>query len=452
MPLVQSYVPGFKYDIFLSYSHTSKEWVTQFKTDLEKKLMEYLAPGVSIWIDEKDLRTSADYVKEIRKELEQSAVLLTINTPNYLQSEFCVTECNYFEESWTAGGRSVPRPIMEIYLRTDLALRLFKIQPKHNGTFFYDKDATHPWDAEPFVGPKYDVALRRFSVEISTVLSDLSGKKPTIFIGPPRDAVEGTAIGDLYNGLKKELRQNYRVVAQPIFRSEDLLTAQVSVHFLSSADDSITRQRIDVAIESGKPCVVFAMEAAGPIAELIEVLEERMRTDDKPSIVVRSLKSDYFLISELVTVIEGLIVKPGGTSDGGKRVVYLICHPKHALDEEVSKVAGRLTGPTHDLRISKPDIKYHLDNLSECDGVFLVWGGVDADGDWFDRKHRQINEGAAFRGGRDFLSKAVCLLPPPEVVNPTKATKISKDELVVDLNEDPTVTENKLREFIDRLL
>jgi hypothetical protein len=99
------YVPNFKHDIFVSYSHADnkvmvgaeKGWVTTFINTLKIELGRQLGreDAYSLWMDYK--LTGHDLVTpDIDKQLNNCATFLLILSPAYLASEWCTLELNTF--------------------------------------------------------------------------------------------------------------------------------------------------------------------------------------------------------------------------------------------------------------------------------------------------------------------------------------------------------------------
>ena len=99
-----AYVPGFKYDIFISYASVNNlepeqnkmGWVTNFRNRLEKELACRIGKNFKIWMDQKDIAVGDDFSDEIIGGLETSATLLIILSEAYLASDWCTTERNVF--------------------------------------------------------------------------------------------------------------------------------------------------------------------------------------------------------------------------------------------------------------------------------------------------------------------------------------------------------------------
>src|SRR6516225_5527924 len=105
------YLPGFLADVFISYSHiddypfgeNESRWVTQFHRNIEIRVRSYLGRPITIWRDLK-LGGADVFSEEIASELGRSAVLLSIVSPGYLESEWCRRELQLFTEATRQTG------------------------------------------------------------------------------------------------------------------------------------------------------------------------------------------------------------------------------------------------------------------------------------------------------------------------------------------------------------
>jgi hypothetical protein len=79
----------FRYDVFISYSHKNTDDVFRLK-DLILKADPYL----QIFIDSKDLHTGSSWQQELYDALDNSKKVLTLYTPDYLDSKVCNEEFN----------------------------------------------------------------------------------------------------------------------------------------------------------------------------------------------------------------------------------------------------------------------------------------------------------------------------------------------------------------------
>jgi hypothetical protein len=112
-----SFVPGFKYDLFVSYAHRNDQpwsWVTTLVTTLKQEL-EAKSRDFSIWWDPA-LRTGQDFNQGIADAISDSALFLCVLSMAYGDSEYCkkeVAEKPVEGEGFhlgDAGGDAAPAP------------------------------------------------------------------------------------------------------------------------------------------------------------------------------------------------------------------------------------------------------------------------------------------------------------------------------------------------------
>ena len=93
------YIPGFKYDIFISYAHVDnlEGWVKQFQEDLKIKVAQRFGRQglIHIWWDE-SLTGDELFDEVIKNRINQSAIFLALNSSGYSQSDYCKQEIRWF--------------------------------------------------------------------------------------------------------------------------------------------------------------------------------------------------------------------------------------------------------------------------------------------------------------------------------------------------------------------
>jgi len=98
------YIPGFNYDIFISYSHIDNEkiedeegWVEQFYNALRISLWQLIGTEeIKIWWDDKRVDGGVIFDDAIAGGIKKSAILLCLNSPSYLKSHYCKKELDLF--------------------------------------------------------------------------------------------------------------------------------------------------------------------------------------------------------------------------------------------------------------------------------------------------------------------------------------------------------------------
>ena len=114
-----AYVPGFTYDIFLSYaSDNLDEKLGVFVADLRRLLRVELGKGFSdehgIFFDKKELNLAPTaWNEKLRTSAASAAILVPILSPSYATSDFCAKEWEWFQDKppldWPAGDQTVYR-------------------------------------------------------------------------------------------------------------------------------------------------------------------------------------------------------------------------------------------------------------------------------------------------------------------------------------------------------
>ena len=121
------YADNAKHDVFVSYAHRddmpiigSEGWVTTLVRNLRGFLAVRLgrADAYSIWMDH-ELAGNAPFPQAITRNLEQSATLLILLTPAYLNSEWCRHEANYFLDTVRRSAASNERVFIVEMLPTE---------------------------------------------------------------------------------------------------------------------------------------------------------------------------------------------------------------------------------------------------------------------------------------------------------------------------------------------
>ena len=89
-----SYVPGFKYDVFVSYAHVDNDpggrdgWVAMFTLDLERSLKQRLGGSeeLAIFHDNFEAHNANYQLDNFDADVKSSAVLVSILSPSYVEA------------------------------------------------------------------------------------------------------------------------------------------------------------------------------------------------------------------------------------------------------------------------------------------------------------------------------------------------------------------------------
>ncbi len=100
----------FKKDILISYAHIDDEvfiegekgWITAFHRALEIRLAQLMGRKPIIWRDAK-LQGNDDFGQEIVDQFPDIAILISVVSPRYIKSDWCVKEVREFSQVAVAG-------------------------------------------------------------------------------------------------------------------------------------------------------------------------------------------------------------------------------------------------------------------------------------------------------------------------------------------------------------
>ncbi|HEX7423306.1 MAG TPA: toll/interleukin-1 receptor domain-containing protein, partial [Terriglobales bacterium] len=113
-----AYVPGFQYDLFVSYACNDDDGrLAQFVNNLRVYLageLGKLFTERSVFFDRQDLnRTPLEWKKKLEQSAESAAILVPFLSPRYVDSDYCAKELEWFLEEpplrWPAGTEEVYR-------------------------------------------------------------------------------------------------------------------------------------------------------------------------------------------------------------------------------------------------------------------------------------------------------------------------------------------------------
>jgi len=113
-----TYVPGFEYDLFISYaSDDMEDTLEAFVRDVRVYLKRQLGKEFSersVFFGRQELNiTPVQWKKKLQESAKSAAILIPILTPGYATSEYCAKEWGWFRENppldWNAGTEIVFR-------------------------------------------------------------------------------------------------------------------------------------------------------------------------------------------------------------------------------------------------------------------------------------------------------------------------------------------------------
>ena len=255
--------------LFLSYAHVDDlptpgddhGWVTRFHKYLETYLSQSIGEEAKIWRDDR-LRGNDIFANEIAKQFPETAVLLSILSPRYIASDWCLKEVNEFCRSAEShGGLTVEDKarVFRVMLKripTERREQLPNILRDALGYEFYESDGTRelPLDPSFGTGETYRRQIYFLAQDIAELITKLKQKesdqkeeqgtaKLTVYLAESsydlreeRDRIRGELRAHGYKVLPDQMAQLPELESEYVAEVTRLLeSCQVSVHLIGSS-------------------------------------------------------------------------------------------------------------------------------------------------------------------------------------------------------------------------
>ena len=202
---------SFEKHLFISYAHIDnqpltpeqKGWISRFHATLEALLSMRLGQAAKIWRDYK-LQGNDVFADEIVDQFAQTAVLVSVLTPRYLNSDWCAREvrefCKRAEQSGGVVVGNKARVFKVLKTPVDTQESLPAVVKDILGYEFFTMEDGTPLELDPAYGEKFaqdynrkvgklawDVALLLKKLEAGSGVSDKGGDahatvKATIYL------------------------------------------------------------------------------------------------------------------------------------------------------------------------------------------------------------------------------------------------------------------------------
>jgi hypothetical protein len=414
-------VPGFEYDIFISYGHRINtpifgiKWVTELKKELKGVLAATLDPA--IWLSEDESRTrSGDWSLDVDSAVKSSAVLITINGPSWDDSGNCKDEKDAFEEEEEdPRTRLGTRRIIEVVHHLTVDGKSPSNLTSGDVVWFCPRPQEDPHGATFDPGSdEFRRGVLELSKRVQKVLVEMKEAATAVFLNPrftPRRYWDPKlSIFGLHGSLRDKLGKQYRLIDKPA-------QASVSIHVLGKNNDPavIAEFRRAKDEESGKPCIVILdpdMAKEDPDTRAYQEFE-RPNLD----VYLGANKTNDETIDDVIKSISRLFPKqPRQTK------VYVICSNADDSKTEVFQNLLEELKDYDDAGKTSPgnifEFHYGVQNtrqnkaLGRCDGALLVWQGGNSK--WFRPQYlEELKDGERLRPSKNpIAAMGVCLMKP----------------------------------------
>src|SRR3954451_23915600 len=371
---------GFEKHLFISYAHLDNEplsadtqgWISRFHKSLEAVLSMRLGRKAQIWRDAK-LTGNDVFADEIVAQFPKTAVLLSVLTPRYVDSDWCAREVQKFCEaaSQTGGLRleNKPRIIKVIKTPVDREDPLPEIMREMLGYQFYTCDeGKPPVELDPVygseAGTKYHVKVADLAWEIAQLVKKLEAVGGSESVAAPALPAKPVVYlahcsydrREARDALEAELKlQGYRVVPDRHLPSEQdafmadvrsfLEISKLAIHLVSSAYGAVPDGPTEKSTAILQNELAIEASRTAGLRRIIWLPDGTTSTNEAQLAFLHSLRNDANaqfgadLISADFQCLKGAIydtlkklenpaprrTETAPASQGQSRLIYLIC-------------------------------------------------------------------------------------------------------------------------------
>jgi len=455
----------FEKHLFVSYAHVDdlaapgddQGWVTRFHKYLETYLSQSMGELAKVWRDDR-LRGNDIFANEIVKQFPETAVLLSIVSPRYIESEWCLREVNEFcKTAELRGGLTVDDKtrVLRVMLRrlpSDRREQLPHILKDALGYEFYQEvegSRELPLDPSFGSGEAYRRQVYFLAEDIADLIHKLKHKdaddeskevalKPKVYLAEcsydlrdDREKIRGDLRAHGYTVFPDQLARLPDLESEYVTEVSRLLDrCQVSVHvvgkFRGKVPDgpslkSVVQLQNEIAAvkseESGLRRVIWLPEKANS-----EQAEQQAFIEDLQK--VANLQRGADLVTDDLEVFKGVVhgvlrkfektEQQGPTREKTSKLVYVICDQrdrpatiplrKFLKSEGIEAVIPVFEGDAATIRQANQDL------MTRCDAVILFYGAGDEA--WKRTVENDLIKMKAYREGKPLLSNHVYLAPP----------------------------------------
>ena len=435
---------GFDNDVFISYAHADNAlgWVAAFETHLNARLNELRRDaGFAVW---RDPRLGGTYVltDEITARLKSCGVLISILSPNGLDSDWCQRERTLFEQFAARNGGFVLN-------NKARALRITKSPCANNkdralfgavGHDFYTGDPPSFTETDQ-ASPEFRAALLTIAQEVFDLLTDLRQKRATEAAAPTLTvyltaAPPNTPAARWRARLANELTgaRNCRVLPEdpdPDNLSKAATNAflkdcDLSVHWATASLASTDHLQFECALALPVQRIVFEVAPPGQPAPSPDVLSAKPTAsshfrDERPRASAPDEVIQFF--EELIKARQKTTPAAPSSSPIETSLVYVVCAPGEMDDALVLKQCieaepgySVILPPTNtdDGSTLLKDLR---DWLDMCHAAVLFWGSASET--VFRDEQRHVIAALTRRKGQAFTAfcLASCTTANPAIHN-----------------------------------
>lgn len=485
----------FEKDLFISYAHLDNEpvppeeqgWITRFHATLAALLNMRMGGEARIWRDDK-LRGNDEFAREIVDQFSQTALLVSVLTPRYLNSEWCnreVTEfCRRADESGGMLVANKARIFKVVKTPVDTQESLPQVVQAVLGYEFFTMEDGAPLELDPDYGEKFAETYKRKVAQLAWDVSQLlkalragapddgpdkqGPPKPTIYLAEcsyDRKQAREILAGDLklhgYDVLPDE--ELPRDEAEYVATVERLLKrCRLSVHLVGETYGGVPdgpSQKSEVVLQNelaakrsktdGLKRVIWMPEGTQSAQAQQQAFIDALHQDAEAQIGADLITAD---IEGLKTAIHATLTKlekpettlsaEQATAANQAKLIYLICNEKDRKATVPLRKFCRGLGFEVAIPAFEGDAtavrEAHQQLLTNADVIILFYGAGDEA--WKRTLDNELKKMPGYRSGKPLLASYTFLADP----------KTSDKEDLIDMEEPNLI--NGLGDFSDTMM
>lgn len=438
-----------------------------------------LGQKAQIWRDMK-LAGNDIYSDEILSQFPKTAVLLSILSPRYIDSEWCSREVAKFCEAASSTGGLLlgnkARIVKVIKTPVDREDSLPPVLREMLGYQFYiSEDGRAPVELDPAYGPevgtKYNVKVAELAWDIAQLVKKLESRgaapgptprppdapaKPVIYLGhcsydrrEARDALEAELKVQGYQVLPdRQLPAEQDAFLAEVRRYLDV--CKLSIHLVGSAygavpdgptEKSTTMLQNELAVERARAAgfrrLIWLPAGTTSTNEAQRAFIQTLLCDANAQFAADLITADFETLKSAVhdnlKKIESAATRkqPSVEAAGQSRLIYLICDQRDL--KATVPIRKALAGRGHEIEtpLFEGDAgtvsRANEEMLKQCDAVLIFYGASDEA--WRRAVQSDVRKMKAYREGRPFLAEYTYVGAPS---TPAKADLIDTGARVLD--------------------
>ena len=467
----------FDRDIFISYAHIDDEsliadkkgWITEFHRALEIRLGQLMGSKPIIWRDPA-LQGNHIFDKEIVDQFSKVAIMISILTPRYIKSEWCLREVNEFHEvcQQTMGFIVNNKARVFKVIKTPVSQELHPDCIKNIlGYEFYgiDSATNRVKELSPLFSHTekgYWEKLDDLANDIAVFLEELRAASAPGEVKPGAAAQQNSKnvkniflsessydTKDLRDSLKRELQDHgYNILpygqlslVAPVLKdnvNEYMKEAQLAIHLVGNnygivpegTEKSIVEIQNEIgvthSVADNLSRLIWIPEQMDPVDERQKKFLQKLTAGSKDVIagadVVKGSIEDFKSVihDKLVSMEDEKVVTVAeAQQESSNKMVYLICDAQDMdsiapLEDFLFSNGIEVVLPIFegDETLIRED---HIENLKNCAAVILYYGNGNEI--WLRTKMRDFMKINGYGRTKPISFKGVYLAPP---LNPSK--------------------------------